>query len=339
MVGVESLNEALHLVTWSGRLLAAAVPFMLIGYGFRRRWPALAAVPAAVGGVAIVLALVIPLFFLRTAPPPLQTDLFEGVTYQRLRLQDPVPQVVHVVTVDLKTPGLRLMVTPPAPTRSRGTVWQVPARTTSGFLRAFDQQLAVNASFFYEQTSYSIFYYYPRAGDGVSIVGRAMSGGQLYSDYDPSTLTLWFFDGRAEVSREERPAQHAVSGYPLVVDGSPPPAVLRSEHRHPRTAAGVDASGHTLLLVVIDGRQPFYAEGATLGETAKIIMDAGAENAILLDGGGSSALVRRTPAGAVEVMNWPVHGRTPPGYERPVGNHIGLSGLRPPPALTTQAHQ
>ena len=57
---------------------------------------------------------------------------------------------------------------------------------------------------------------------------------------------------------------------------------------HPRTAAGIRADG-TLLLVVVDGRQP-VSRGVDLEQLAALMLDLGAEEALNLDGGGSSSL-------------------------------------------------
>ena len=57
---------------------------------------------------------------------------------------------------------------------------------------------------------------------------------------------------------------------------------------HPRTAAGIRDDG-TLLLLVVDGRQP-VSRGVDLEQLAAIMVDIGANEALNLDGGGSSAL-------------------------------------------------
>ena len=57
---------------------------------------------------------------------------------------------------------------------------------------------------------------------------------------------------------------------------------------HPRTAAGIRDDG-TLLLLVVDGRQP-VSRGVDLDQLAAIMVDIGANEALNLDGGGSSAL-------------------------------------------------
>ena len=67
-------------------------------------------------------------------------------------------------------------------------------------------------------------------------------------------------------------------------------AQVAPAQRHPRTAAGVSRDGRTLLLLVVDGRQPGWSIGATLPELAQMMIEAGAWNAVNLDGGGSSAM-------------------------------------------------
>jgi len=58
---------------------------------------------------------------------------------------------------------------------------------------------------------------------------------------------------------------------------------------HPRTAAGISEAGD-LILLLVDGRQ-LVSRGVDLNELASILMDLGCQDALNLDGGGSSALV------------------------------------------------
>ncbi len=61
-----------------------------------------------------------------------------------------------------------------------------------------------------------------------------------------------------------------------------------TEKRHPRTALGIDARGH-LLMVTVDGRRD-GATGMTLAELAGYMRSLGAVNAMNLDGGGSTTM-------------------------------------------------
>ncbi len=59
---------------------------------------------------------------------------------------------------------------------------------------------------------------------------------------------------------------------------------------HPRTAMGYTSDGK-LILLAVQGRMKNIAVGTTLPETAQILLDLGCEEAINLDGGGSSCLL------------------------------------------------
>jgi exopolysaccharide biosynthesis protein len=91
----------------------------------------------------------------------------------------------------------------------------------------------------------------------------------------------------------------------------------------PRTAVGINKNGRWLYLVVVDGRQPFYSDGATFTELAELFVDIGAYYAMALDGGGSSAMVVRGEDGRPVILNSPIDHYIP-GTERPVANHIGI---------------
>ncbi|HNT36905.1 MAG TPA: phosphodiester glycosidase family protein, partial [bacterium] len=79
----------------------------------------------------------------------------------------------------------------------------------------------------------------------------------------------------------------------LIVDGTIPSAYLTSigshcTSRHPRSAVGITADYH-LILLVADGRTEM-ADGMTCEELAQVMAQLGCPNALNLDGGGSSTL-------------------------------------------------
>jgi len=59
---------------------------------------------------------------------------------------------------------------------------------------------------------------------------------------------------------------------------------------HPRTAMGYTKDNH-LIVLVVEGRNNGVAEGASLVQLANIFMSLGCEEALNLDGGGSSCLL------------------------------------------------
>ena len=62
------------------------------------------------------------------------------------------------------------------------------------------------------------------------------------------------------------------------------------EDKHPRTAMGY-TKDNKLIILVIQGRFPGIAEGATLTQEAQLFKDIGCWEAINLDGGGSSCML------------------------------------------------
>jgi hypothetical protein len=85
---------------------------------------------------------------------------------------------------------------------------------------------------------------------------------------------------------------------------------------HPRTAAGVDADGK-LLLMIVDGRQR-NSRGVSLIELAGLMKEVGAVNALNLDGGGSSTLIVKN-----ELLNLPTGGT----FQREIVSAIGINCL------------
>ena len=99
--------------------------------------------------------------------------------------------------------------------------------------------------------------------------------------------------------------------------------VIDDREMHPRTAIGIDRDTNTVLLLVIDGRQSF-SRGYTMVELANLMLELGAEDALNLDGGGSSTMVGLRPDGILSVLNSPSDGQ-----QRPVPDGLQLSYLPP----------
>ena len=135
---------------------------------------------------------------------------------------------------------------------------------------------------------------------------------------------LGFGGGRpVEISWVAGSADYVVSGIRMLVDNWSVLEDLDDTKTAPRTAVGVSEDGHQLIVVVVDGRQLGYSQGATLQELAEILVEQGAYRAMELDGGGSSTLVIEGDSGQSVVLNSPVH-QGVNGKERPVATHIGF---------------
>jgi hypothetical protein len=288
---------------------------------FRRVMPALTLLALAVGALAAWWAF---RMFSRPARSSEARELFHGVHYERTVSDAPRKVTVHKVRVDLDAGGIGFVVTRGDASGGR----DVLARTTSEFLKEFDAQLAINGAFFEPFHSNHPLDYYPESGEAVDVLGRAVANGELYSDDNQDWPTLCLSSNRVEIALGELPVgvRWAVAGRHLLVDQG---KAVESKgdtfnvELHPRTAVGVDEKGGTLWLVVVDGRQENYSEGATLKEVASLMVHLGAWRALNLDGGGSSTLVVEGADGEAEVLNAPYHTRVPM-RERPVANHVGV---------------
>ncbi|GAB4399787.1 MAG: hypothetical protein OHK0052_23390 [Anaerolineales bacterium] len=271
------------------------------------------------GGLAALVALTALAGFLllgrfaRPQPRPLVESPYQGVTYTRSVTRTPRPMVIHLVRVDLSAPGIRLLVTPGNP---------LPARTTSEFARDFGVQLAINGDGFTPWYDNGIWDYAPHSGEPVTPIGFAASNGEVYASDTDAEPTLYFGpNNQASFETPIGKVYNALSGNLLLVKNGNPLANL-GESPAPRSAIGLDKKGKTLILVVVDGRQPGYSEGITLNELAALLTANGAHTAMNLDGGGSSTLVMHGTLG-LRVLNAPIHNGIP-GRERPVGNHLGV---------------
>jgi len=131
-----------------------------------------------------------------------------------------------------------------------------------------------------------------------------------------------------EISGSEDILEAFGGGPVLVTNGNavniPDPAELDSGtgvyQTHPRTAIGVSADGRKVWIMVIDGRRVSYSNGMNLHDLALAMAAVGCENAINLDGGGSSTFAVRRADGFDDpsrfgVLNWPNDNN---GEERPL---------------------
>jgi hypothetical protein len=266
----------------------------------------------------------------RPAPVPVREKLYDGVVYQRVVKVLPRPMIAHVISIDTKKNDVSFLVTPPD---SEGET-PLNARTTSQFLEEFGVQIAVNGDGFSPWWSNSPADYYPHVGDPVTPLGFSASDGVVYWDGqnegDVGIEPTLYISRRNDLSFNIRPNRlsGAISGDRMLVVKGEIVQDLDDEELDPRTALGINRNGRYLYLVVVDGRQPFYSQGATFAELAELLRKQGAYMAMAMDGGGSSTLVVEGDDGLPRILNTPIDNYIP-GRERPVGNHLGIYVKQP----------
>jgi sugar phosphate isomerase/epimerase len=263
--------------------------------------------------------------FLRSPPTLGQLQLpdpigwqprFKGVDYAFAALTSPRPLRGHMVRIDLTDPRVRFVVTPDNGPRPEET----DSLRTSSFLKKTRCQLAINANPFTPV--------HPAEGLSQDVSGLLIADGDLVSPAQDALPAL-LINTRGEARIAEPPfdltdVQYAVGGFSIVLKEGQ--ITARGTQCHPRTAAGISPDGRYLYLLVIDGRQPGYSEGASTAEVAAWLRSLGAADGINLDGGGTSTLVMNQPHGAAALVNRPIH-RGIPGLERPSAAHLGVKAI------------
>ena len=265
------------------------------------------------------------------APRP----LFQGIVYSRQIKNQPRPQIIHIVDIDLLAPGLRPFVTPGYDGTAFDPIelktWETVAQRTSEFVDAEGVQLAINANFFYPFREVALWNYRPRSGQPGNLVGLAISDGETLSTGDSNWASLCFLQQQALINDDgtcPENTQQAVAGRIVLLENGQPTDTVQQQivdengKPYPFTVAALNADGTRLWLVLVDGKQPLYSEGLTLEEVTTLVQDLGADTALQLDGGGSTTLaIAASPK--PQVLNVPIHAKVP-GQERPVANNLGF---------------
>ncbi|MCC5090198.1 phosphodiester glycosidase family protein [Xanthomonas campestris] len=269
------------------------------------------------------------------APVPAPTaplTLAPGVRYWRQAIGGAQPVMLHIAQIDLTTPGLQLVGTP----GDRSDGGEFRATPTTAFVRDGALALAINADYFLPFDGGHLLDkpFVPAAGQGVTAEGLAIDAGRTDSaatTSDPRVNAALCISQReaVRIMRGSCPAGSRLgvgAGPLLLLDGKRQPREASRaayyDGPEPRSAVGLDRSGHTLWMVVADGRQPGYSAGMTLDALTAVFEQLGAHAAINLDGGGSSTLAARVD-GDVRALNRPIHTGIP-GRERPVANQLGV---------------
>lgn len=252
--------------------------------------------------------------------------LFEGITYRRYTQQNPRPQLIHLLEIDLSAPGVVPFVTPGIDESDSKADQQheTVAQKTSTFLKTHQLQLAVNANFFNPFSEAAPWQYSPREGDSTNLIGLAISDGEIVSPGSEQHSALCFLQGRAEIRDEgicPPDTRQAVAGFGLNL-GDRLLEESETYKFYPVCIAALNDDGTTLWLLLVDGKQPLYSEGMTRLEAADFLRALGAQSAVQLDGGGSTTLAIASDNTA-KLLNAVIHAKIP-GNERTVANHLGF---------------
>ena len=255
-------------------------------------------------------------------------ELCRGVTLRAYALDNPRLMKAYVARIDLGEPGIGFTATDraanwgdPMPDYTNKTVLiDTKRETTPGFLMRRRAEgvpvvLAVNSSPWYPwdcsaayRSTYGAFRYW-NVSHGVEIShGKNPARGAFFVVYK---------DGKADISpsvpkSRVKDVDFALCGFGLIMTNGVPTNYARrvDPKLPPRTVFGLDANRRTLVLLVVDGRQPGYSLGALGMDLYEILRAEGVTDAVNMDGGGSSTLsVFDAASGKPWTLNRPSDGR------------------------------
>lgn len=265
-------------------------------------------------------------------------EMLPGVRLVSEPATEPRPMKVHCVRVDLQTPGLGLETTERTGDWAENKV-ETLRQTTRDFIRNSQSgdrkiRLAMNADAF---SPWPAPWNQPTP---TNLQGLAISRGIVVSPANGTPSLLIDLENHASIqlTTTETPPTNirtAVSGFALCLqDGVTPPS---GSDLHPRTGLGLSNDARFLYFMIIDGRRK-SSEGATTRELGELLRQAGADDGINMDGGGSSTLAwwnETSPeSDKCELINQPVGNglrfETPAAEklyqpsERANGNNLGI---------------
>lgn len=243
----------------------------------------------------------------------------------------------YIAWIDLNDPAIEVITTDPLPEGHGGNpAAEASNQPANAWAIEHDAVLAINAN----------FYAFLEAG-GTDILGLSVHDGTVVSPprivdgFEPDPAVAILKNGTAYIGPVDQSmlpdieeGVAGIGGHAEVGDtkglivtqyaNTGAHARVAPTKRHPRTAIGTDETGQTLIIAVVDGRRKGWSVGVTLPELAQVMIDAGAANAINLDGGGSSSFYfdRAAWLGTNEppVTNLPSDAK---GW-RSVANHLGI---------------
>ena len=232
----------------------------------------------------------------------------DGITVYEYALEKPRTMKVFVARIDLTTPGIRFTATErlkngwrkPIRTKDKSIDGKYLAETllesTADFMmrrRASGTNvvLAVNAAFWRPWPQ-------PKGENRADPIGLCIADGEEVSGVamdKPTGLFVVYRNGKVEIvpsldAVKRRNVSVAVSGLPIIMK-SGKFTHPDDDSVHPRTAFGLSADKKKFVIVVVDGRQKGYSEGASLKDLYDIMRRMGVADALNMDGGGSSSLV------------------------------------------------
>jgi hypothetical protein len=223
------------------------------------------------------LAAWVSTFFAYSRETP-RIEIYHGVYYQTTQLPN---GLAHLVEVDLTCPGIDLFLTPIQPdAAANGHEYRLDY--VRNVARAEGLAVAVNGGVFNSDS-----YLVPMVGDFATSRDTIVAERQL-NHLNPRNYILWFDDDLTPHAEATKPAplaalqkaRWAIGGIDLAISGRK--LRLKRDGLETRTILGLNPDRKTLWIGIF--------ESATRKEATELMMNAGADHVMTLDGGASTSL-------------------------------------------------
>lgn len=216
-----------------------------------------------------------------------QTEIADGMIYEERLYRDPDNKPVRAYILTVAAGAASFYTSTPADAAVTGKVSNIPSQMKSAAENGKTVIAGINADFF------------DMGGTNV-MRGLCIKDGVVLTGTGERPWLGFTADGRAvmgtaaEYSKYSGTLVQAVGGSHILLRNDLPSnlgvGAEFGDTRHPRTAVGTKPDG-SVVLMVVDGRQSFVSNGASLADLAEIFGSLGCSDAINLDGGGSSTFV------------------------------------------------
>jgi hypothetical protein len=212
------------------------------------------------------------------------TKIYEGVEYATGITSNSYPRLERAwaLRVSLRNPDISLVTTP-----SNGSdPYEVLRKQTDQFLSVHGCEVAVNASFGNASLSPNSDAY-----------GLVISSGNLVSSPQASPFNSQLSFTAEKVATLIKSStvptgiDVSVAGAEVILTGGSITTGITTVDPH--TAYGLSQDGKYLIMVCVDGRQPGWSEGCDYVEMAQWLLNFGAWDGVMMDGGGSTCMVRK----------------------------------------------
>ncbi len=272
---------------------------------------------------------------------PSTTYTNNGVVYV-----DSTRQVVNCVRVDLQDPDVQFFTSPPA-TNFVPESSETYSISVSNFIKRYGVQVASVANFYttstgatdpaFEDLSCRIYGLSICTGRVVSVPdfgpdGNNRHASMLFTTNKEAYLAL----GNSPPGTNTAGIYTAMSGYyavltnGVIIGSSALTAAYPDPTFHqlqPRTLFGLSADRRYFYMVIIDGRQGGYSDGANDNDMGFWLLQFGASDGIAMDGGGSAAMYMEDCAGGNPKPLGHSSYIAAFGRERITGSQLGIRAL------------